>query len=166
MQKLLNKFITLPAAGLLTMGSVEANKANAFPVNSYGCDLGRNAFVQYELKKTRENYVACRPFVPNGKGYKFAGLNNLSSDVSRVSIETFVKEGNVSFFGNGRAELEPSLNLRSLNRRRHELPPERVNGAEVQYYVPEGGVARIETNMLDKEEYPRRKQILIGIPSN
>jgi hypothetical protein len=162
MPKLLNPFLGLATSAALIFNPIEANlnKAEAAP----GCNLDENALVQYRLKNIRGKFQQCEPFVSNGQGYEYAG-SILPENANVASITTTVKEGPVKLFGNGRADLEPALILRTDGGIRFQFTPSRVNGADVSYDLPIGGVAHIKTGMLNNSDYGGQKQVLIGRPT-
>jgi hypothetical protein len=166
MPKLLNSFITFPTAALLTLGSIEANKANAFPVNISGCDIDKNALVQYRIENVRNKFIECQPFRSNGRGLKYAGSENLHPNTTSVSITTLIKQvGEARVFANGRAVEKPALKLRGREGVNY-ISPDSVNGADIGYNVPEDGIATFQTQMLNPRDYSGKKQIFIGVPNN
>ena len=166
--KLSNKFITIPTAALLGISSVEGKieKADARPYyDGNRCDLSQEVQVQYQIRGQRDKvYSECysknASINPNNGRQNYAGSNSLPNETIGAFIETYIEEpGKVCVFANGRTFYDPKLSVLTNHGTRYFISPRRVEGANIDYIIPEPGIVKLRARMNPQSG---QKQISIG----
>jgi hypothetical protein len=91
----------------------------------------------------------------------------LPKETIGVSIETYVgQSGKVCVFANGRTLYDPKLSVLTNHGSRDFFQPVKVDGANLDYVIPEPGIVQLRARMNPDLSYPKQPSIGSGNQCN